>query len=113
MKHLAPVTDSRAGSATPMEMASISAFNDRPRAAGHRVFAGSPESPSAATVTGNRGGEAVFIDGPSLASKEYFGGVSTIEALDIDVAPKRAAGGSERCNRKVAVRPFLGECASP
>jgi hypothetical protein len=86
MKHLASVIDGRTGSATPMEMASISAFNDRLRAAGHRVFAGGPESPSAAAVTGNRGGEAAFTDGPFLESKKCCSGVPTIEALDIDVA---------------------------
>ena len=85
MKHLAFVIDGRTGSAPPMGMASISAFNDRLGAAGHRVFAGGPESPSGATVTGNQGGEAAFTDRPFLESKECCSGVSTIEALDIDV----------------------------
>jgi hypothetical protein len=57
--------------------------------------------------------EAVFTDGPFLESKEYFSGFWIIGALDIDAALKLAAEGSRCCNRKVEVRPFLGERASP
>jgi hypothetical protein len=32
-----------------------------------------------------------------------------IAASDLDVALKLAAEGSKACNRKVGVRPFLGE----
>jgi len=109
MKYLVSVIDSKTGSATPAEMASIDAFNDRLRAEGHWVFAGGLESPSASTVIDNRGGEAVLTDGPFLESKEYFSGFWIIEALDLDVALKLAAEGSECCNRKVEVRPLLGE----
>jgi len=59
----------------------------------------------------DRGGEALFADGPFLESKEYFAGFWIIEAPDLDVALKLAAEGSKRCNRKVELRPFLADPA--
>jgi hypothetical protein len=88
-------------------MAAIDVFNDRLIAEGHWVFAGGLAAPSSATVIDNRGGEAMFSDGPFLESKEYLAGFWVMEALDLDVALKLAAEGSKACNRKVEVRPFL------
>jgi hypothetical protein len=107
MKYLVSVIDDNTGSGTPSEMAAIDVFNERLEAEGHRVFAGGLGSPSTATVIDNRGGEAVFTDGPFLESKEYLAGFWIIEASDLDVALKLAAEGSKACNRKVEVRPFL------
>jgi hypothetical protein len=103
------IFDEKSGSATPTEMAAIDAFNERLTAEGHWVFAGGLGSPSAATVIDNRGGEALFTDGPFLESKEYLAGFWIVEAPDLDVALKIAADGSKACNRKVEVRPFLRE----
>jgi hypothetical protein len=107
MQYLVSVIDDSTGSGTPDEMAAIDAFNDRLEAECHWVFAGGLASPSAATVIDNRGGEAMFTDGPFLESKEYLAGFWIIEAADLDVALKLAAEGSKACNRKVEVRPFL------
>jgi hypothetical protein len=109
MHYLVSVIDDNAGFATPTEMAAIDAFNDRLQAEGHWVFAGGLGSPNTATVIDNRGGEAVFSDGPFLESKEHLIGFWIIEAPDLDVALKLAAEGSKHCNRKVEVRPFLGD----
>src|SRR4029453_2857199 len=107
MQYLVSVIDDKTNSATPAEMAAINAFNDRLQAEGHRVFAGGLASPSTATPIDNRGGEAVFTDGPFLESKEYLAGFWIMEAPDLDVALRLAAEGSKACNRKVEVRPFL------
>jgi len=110
MHYLVSVIDDNAGFATPTEMAAIDAFNDRLQAEGNWVFAGGLGSPATATVIDNRGGgEAVFSDGPFLESKEHLIGFWIIEAPDLDVALKLAAEGSKHCNRKVEVRPFLGD----
>jgi hypothetical protein len=114
MQYLVSVIDDAAGSdtagtASPNEMAAIDAFNDLLRGEGHWVFAGGLGSPSTATVIDNRDGEAVFIDGPFVESKEYLAGFWIIDAPDLDVALKLAAAGSKACKRKVEVRPFLGE----
>ena len=106
MQYLVSVIDDTAGSATPDEMAAINAFNDRLEAEGHWVFAGGLAAPSSATVIDNRGGEAMFTDGPFLESKEYLAGFWIIEAPDLDVALKLAAEGPEACSRKVEVRPL-------
>jgi len=107
MQYLISVINDTDGLATPDEDAAIDVFNDRLKAEGHWVFAGGLGSPSAATVTDNRGGEAMFTDGPFLESKEYIVGFWIIEAPDLDVALKLAAEGSKACNRKIEVRPFL------
>ena len=93
--------------ASPEEDAAIDVFNERLQAEGHWVFAGGLGDPTAATVIDNRGGEAMFTDGPFVESKEYLAGLWIIEAADLDVALKLAAEGSKACKRKVEVRPFL------
>ena len=107
MQYLVSVIDDKSNSATEDEMAAIRAFNKRVQAEGHWVFAGGLASPSTATVIDNRGGEALFSDGPFVESKEYMAGFWIFEAPDLDAALKIAAEGSKQCNRKVEVRPFL------
>ena len=107
MQYLISVIHDSSSLATPEEMAAIDAFNERVVAAGHWVFAGGLASPSTATVIDNRGGEALFTDGPFVESKEYVAGFWVFEAPDLDAALALAAEGSKHCNRKVEVRPFL------
>lgn len=107
MQYLVSVIDDKTNSATPDEMAAIHAFNERVQADGHWVFAGGLSAPSTATVIDNRGGEALFTDGPFVETKEYLAGFWILEAADLDVALKLAAAGSKACNRRVEVRPFL------
>jgi len=116
MQYLVSVIDDTAGLATPDEMAAVGspepesrtldAFNDRLVAEGYWVFSGGLAAPGTATVIDNRGGEALFTDGPFVESKEYLAGFWIIQAPDLDVALKLAAEGSKACNRKVEVRPF-------
>ncbi|MEU0431875.1 YciI family protein [Streptomyces sp. NPDC006290] len=107
MQYLVSVIHDKADLATPDEMAAIDVFNDRLVAEGYWVFAGGLGAPATATVIDNRGGEALFTDGPFLESKEYLVGFWVLEAPDLDVALKLAAEGSKACHRKVEVRPFL------
>ena len=107
MQYLVSVIDDRSNSGTAEEMVAIDAFNERVRADGHWVFAGGLADPGTATVVDNRGGEAVFTDGPFLESKEFLAGFWVFEAPDLDVALRLATDGSRACNRKVEVRPFL------
>ena len=107
MQYLVSVITDTTDLATPDEMAAIDVFNDRLQAEGHWVFAGGLGGPDTATVIDDRGGEAVFTDGPFVESKEFLIGFWIIEAPDLDVALKLAAAGSKACNRKVEVRPFL------
>jgi hypothetical protein len=109
MQYLFSVIDDGTGPATPKEDAAIDVFNDRLQAEGRWVFAGGLNSPSTATVIDNRDGTAVFTDGPFVETKEHIAGFWIIQAPDLDVALKLAAEGSKACNRKIEVRPFLGE----
>ena len=109
MQYLVFVIADTAHLGTPEEMAAIDVFNEGLVAEGHWVFAAGLGLPSTATVIDNRGGEAVFTDGPFVESKEYLAGFWIIEAPDLDVALKLATEGSKACNRKVEVRPVLGE----
>lgn len=109
MQYLVSVIFDSEALATPDEMADIDAFNERLEADGHWVFAGGLAAPSTATVIDNRNGAAVFTDGPYIESKEFLAGFWIMEAPDLDVALKLAAAGSKACNRKVEVRPLLGE----
>lgn len=106
-QYLFSVLDDTAGLATEDEQAAIEVFNDQLRADGHWVFAGGLASPGTATVVDARAGEPVFTDGPFLESKEHVAGFWIIEATDLDVALRLAAGGSKSCNRRVEIRPFL------
>jgi hypothetical protein len=109
MQYLVSVIYDKADLATLDEMATIDVYNDRLVAEGHWVFAAGLAAPSTATVIDNRGEEAVFTDGPFLESKEHLAGFWIMQAPDLDVALKLAAEGSKACNRKVEVRPILGE----
>ena len=117
MQYLISVIDNAADLAIQDEMVAagnpepdsraLDAFNDRLVAEGYWVFSGGLAAPGTATVIDNRGGEALFTDGPFVEPKEHLGrGLWIIEAADLDVALKLAAEGSKACNRKVEVRPF-------
>src|SRR5260370_39099968 len=107
MQYLVSVIDDLARLASPEEDAAIDVFNEQLKADGHWVFAGGLGGPATATVIDNRGGEALFTDGPFVESKEFLIGFWIIQAPDLDVALKLAAEGSKACNRKIEVRPFL------
>lgn len=106
-QYLISVVDDTTGSGTDEEMAATDVFNEQLQAGGHWVFAGGLGSPGTATVVDGRDAEPVVTDGPYLESKEYLAGLWIIEAADLDVAVRLAAGGSKACNRKVELRPFL------
>ncbi|WDP98163.1 YciI family protein [Micromonospora chalcea] len=106
-QYLISVLDGTTGSATEAEMAAIGEFNERLRADGHWVFAGGLAAPETATVVDARDGNPVFTDGPYVETKEYVGGFWIVEAPDFDVALPLAALASQRCNRRVELRPFL------
>ena len=108
-QYLMSVLDETAGLATAEEAAAIDAFNEQLQADGHWVFAGGLASPGSATVVDGRNGEPVFTDGPYLESKEYIAGFWIIEAPHLDAALRLAALGSRSCNRRVELRPILGE----
>ena len=109
MEFLISVIDDGASVDTGDEMAAIDEFNDRLRAEGHWVYANGLTAPGDATVIDNRRGQALVSDGPFVESKEYLAGFWVIETANLDAALTLAAEGSMHCNRKVELRPLLGE----
>ena len=71
MQYLVSVIHDSTDLATPDEMAAIDEFNDRLRDEDYWVFAGGLVAPGASTVIDNRGGEAIFTDGPFVETKEF------------------------------------------
>jgi len=108
-QYLLSVLNETSALATAEEMAAIDVFNEQLVAEGHWVFAGGLAAPETATVVDGRNGEAVFTDGPYVETKEYVVGFWIIEAADLDVALRLAGLGSKHCNRRVELRPILGE----
>jgi len=108
-QYLMSVLFDRDDLATAEEEAAIDVFNEQLQADGHWVFAGGLASPDTATVVDGRDGEPVFTDGPYVESKEHIAGFWIIEAPHLDVALRLAAGGSTACNRRIELRPILGE----
>lgn len=107
MQFLVSVLNDNRKVATDSEMAAIDVFNDKLQADGHWVFAGGLGAPDNATVIDNRRGAGIHTDGPFVESKEHIAGFWIIEADDLAVARALAAEGSQACNRKVELRPFL------
>lgn len=108
-QYLMSVLNETSDLATAEEMVAIDAFNERLKSDGQWVFAGGLASPSTATVVDGRDGEPVFTDGPYLESKEHVVGFWIIDAPHLDVALRLAAQGSKSCNRRIELRPLLGE----
>ncbi|HEY2793390.1 MAG TPA: YciI family protein [Micromonosporaceae bacterium] len=108
-QYLISVLNDSDAMATDTEMAAIDIFNDQLVADGNWVFGVGLAGPGSATVIDARDGEPVITDGPFLESKEYMVGFWIINADDLDVALRLAEQGSKSCNRRVEVRPILGE----
>jgi hypothetical protein len=109
MQYLVSVIDDGTGPNTEVESSAIDVFNERLIAEGYWVFAGGLGLPESATVVDKRSGEAVFTDGPFVESKEYLAGFWIMQAPDLDVVLSLATEASKACNRKIEVRPVLGE----
>lgn len=77
------------------------------------VFGGGLHDPSTATVVVDKEGELLLTDGPFIESKEQIGGITIIEAADLDEAIAWAQQQSAAAGVPVEVRPFIyGDCRS-
>ena len=90
-------------------MRDLGVINQDIKDAGGWVFSGGLHPASTATVLKLDNGQVVATDGPFAEAKEYLGGFWIIKAPDLDVALKLATEGSKHCNRRVEVRPFMGD----
>lgn len=108
MKFLINVIDSENGSATGEEMDAINSFNESLRANGHWILAAGIAGPKHSVVIDNRRGAHIVKHEPLVTTDEHVSGFWIIEAANIEQAQELALGASLACNRKVEMRPFLG-----
>ncbi len=87
-------------------MADLGAVNDDLRAAGKWVFGGGLHAPDTATVLRLKGGDVAATDGPFSEGKEHLGGITIIEADDLDEALGWAGRIARATTLPIEVRPF-------
>ena len=74
--------------------------------AGVWVFSGGLEAPDTATVLAQSGDDVLVTDGPFVELKEYVGGLTIIDAPDLDAALHWARRSTEAVGLPIEVRPF-------
>jgi hypothetical protein len=87
-------------------MRDVRALQDEMRAAGAWVFSGGLAAPSSATVVNVRNGETLTTDGPYVEAKEYLGGLTIIQAEDLDAALEWGRRSAAATTLPIEVRPF-------
>lgn len=87
-------------------MRELDVVNRELKAAGAWVFAGGLHPPSTATVARFRDGEVLLTDGPFVEGKEYLGGITIIDAPDLDAALGWASKIARATTLPIEVRPF-------
>jgi hypothetical protein len=89
-------------------MRDLDVLNRELEAAGAWVFAGGLHPPSTATVVRVREGEVLTTDGPFAEGKEHLGGITIIEAPDLDAALEWGRRLARVTTLPIEVRPFQG-----
>ncbi len=102
------VIDDKSSSGTADEMAAIDLFNDKLQKNGNWITAGGLAAPDTATVIDNRNGADIETGKPLFEAQENFSGFWLISAHDLESARQLAFEGSKACNRRVELRPLLG-----
>jgi len=87
-------------------MRDVDAYNKELKAAGAWVFAGGLHAPSTATVMRLKDGDVLMTDGPFAEGKEYLGGLSIIQAPDLDAALEWGRKAAMATTLPIEVRPF-------
>jgi hypothetical protein len=87
-------------------MRDVNAVRQELVAAGAWVFAGGLHPASTATVVQHKNGEVLVTDGPFAEGKEHLGGISIIQAPDLDAALKWAGKLAKATTVAIEVRPF-------
>jgi hypothetical protein len=109
MRFVIYVIDSATNTGGPGEMAAIDAFNDELRANNQWITAAGIGSPNTAKLIDNRSGAGVVNLGSLFDAEEFYSGFWLIEADSEAQALELALAGSKACNRRVELRPYLGQ----
>lgn len=84
----------------------VTAVTDAMAKAGAWVFGGGLHEAASATTVFEQDGTAVLTDGPFIESKEQIGGITIIDAADLDEAIGWATQVSRATTTPIEVRPF-------
>jgi len=77
------------------------------KSGGAWVFSGGLHPANRATVLRHQNGEVVTTDGPFIESKEQIGGISILNAPDLDAALGWGRKLSHAIGVPIEVRPFM------
>lgn len=88
-------------------MSDVGVVRKEMKAAGAWLFSGGLHAPSSATVLRQQNGELVATDGPFIESKEQIGGITILQASDLDAALGWARKLARAVTTPVEVRPFM------
>lgn len=109
MRFIIFVIDRADNSGSGDEMVAIDAFNEMLEANGHWIYAAGIGAPGSATQIDNRNGLGRVASGSLSEGVEHYSGFWLIKADSPEQALDLAKQGSKACNRKVELRPFLGQ----
>ncbi len=109
MRFVIYVIDSATNTGGPDEMAAIDAFNDQLQSNGHWITAAGIGAPTTAKLIDNRADAGIVNPGSLFDSTEFYSGFWLIQADSEAKALELALAGSKACNRKVELRPYLGQ----
>ncbi|HEY1714491.1 MAG TPA: YciI family protein [Solirubrobacteraceae bacterium] len=87
-------------------MSDVGAVDDAMRAAGAWVFSAGLHAPGTATVLRPEGDDVLMTDGPFAEGKEHIGGLSIIQAEDLDGALEWGRRLALATTLPIEVRPF-------
>ena len=87
-------------------MKNVEAFHQELVAAGAWVFGGGLEAQDTATVIRPKDGELLLTDGPFAEAKEYLGGLTIVDAPDLDAALEWGRKAARATTLPSEVRPF-------
>jgi hypothetical protein len=84
----------------------VNALADEMKAAGAWVFSDGLFPPTTATVVRLQDGEMLTTDGPYVEGKEHLGGLTIIQASDLDAALEWGRKCAKATTLPIEVRPF-------
>ena len=90
-------------------MRDVTAFEEELKEAGAWVFSAGLHPASTATVVRVEGDQVLTTDGPYAEGKEHVGGLTILEAPDLDAALEWARKGARATTLPIEVRPFAGQ----
>ena len=107
MRYIIFVIDGPGNPASADEMKHIDAFNEKLQNNNHWITAAGIRPGVDATLIDNRAGKGEVSKGSLFDAPEFYSGFWLIEAESDEQAHQLALEGSQACNRKVELRPYI------